>query len=127
MRRIPTIILACGLVLALSMPSRAGGRINGPFVGKHQDYQRAVATVILNRMLNTRYRSESGGVALLALRLDRSGTVTKTTLARSSGSPDIDSLARATVPVGFAFPPFPEGMEAREIDITVPLRFGARP
>jgi protein TonB len=84
------------------------GRLRS-WLERHKDYPRS-----------SRLRREEG-VAYLALTIDRSGTITKSNLAKSSGHPRLDeatlSIANRASPV----PALPEDYDGDSLTIVVPM------
>lgn len=74
-----------------------------------------------------RYCAPMGGVATVAFTVDRNGVVISSSIEKTSGLPNIDSLAIAAVPVGYNFPPFPADLKVAKLNVQVPLRFEASP
>ena len=97
------------------------------FQGPSQRYQLAIARLIYRQMEHKRYCAPVGGVATVAFTVGRNGTVIVSSIEKTSGLPNIDSLAMAAVPVGYNFPPFPPDLKVAKLNVQVPLRFEARP
>ncbi|WP_207539164.1 energy transducer TonB [Sabulicella rubraurantiaca] len=73
----------------------------------------------------SRYRREQG-VALVTFTMDRSGRVQGTRLARSSGSPELDSEATAVPLRASPLPAPPPELPGDPLTLTVPIRFHLR-
>jgi protein TonB len=66
------------------------------------------------------------GVVTLAFSLSRGGNVLSRRIVRSSGNPELDQEALATVQRAAPFPPFPPGMSQASVQLSVPIRFSLR-
>lgn len=66
------------------------------------------------------------GVATLSFSLSRSGGVLGRSIARSSGSSDLDQEVLAMVQRAAPFPPFPAAMAQGSVQLAVPIRFSLR-
>ena len=66
------------------------------------------------------------GVVTLSFTLSRSGAVLSRSIARSSGSSDLDQEVLAMVQRAAPFPPFPAGMTQASQHLTAPVRFSLR-
>lgn len=66
------------------------------------------------------------GVASVRFTIHRSGRVLSANLVRSSGHPDLDQAAVATVSPGTSLPAAPPALTQQTFTISVPLRFGLR-
>ena len=97
------------------------------FSGPMREYQIQLAKVLIVRGRNIGYRSPFGGVPVVSFIIDQSGIIEQSRLKQTSGSPYIDSLAMELVRAGTRYPPFPAHSPVSKMEITVPLRFLARP
>jgi protein TonB len=66
------------------------------------------------------------GVVQLVFSLDRSGRVTRSRVAKSSGSTVLDEEAMALVQRAQPFPPPPTELAGAYVDLSVPIRFNLR-
>ncbi len=66
------------------------------------------------------------GVVTLNFTLSRAGAVLGRSIARSSGSPELDQEALAMMVRAQPFPPFPAGMNQGSVNLSVPVRFSLR-
>jgi protein TonB len=66
------------------------------------------------------------GVAMVSFTLSRGGGVLARSLARSSGSSDLDQEALAMINRAAPFPPFPSSMPQASIHLSVPVNFAVR-
>ncbi|MCJ2045551.1 energy transducer TonB [Methylobacterium sp. J-078] len=123
------LILLAACILLMSAAGRLQARegFEPRFQGVSPDYQLTLARIIYRRMRSSGYRTLSGGVATVVFTVERSGTVSASTIKMPSGSPYIDALALAAVRVGSTFPPFPPDLKADRLTATVPLRFHSGP
>lgn len=68
----------------------------------------------------------SEGTPMVQFRLRRDGAVLEARLLRSSGDPELDAAALATIQRAAPLPPMPPDYPAPERDFTIPLRFSLR-
>ncbi|WP_342151710.1 energy transducer TonB [Methylorubrum sp. SB2] len=118
------IAAAFGLILALGpAEAREGRPAETPAFAA---YKARIALDILGRMHRIRYRSQTGGIARVRFRIDRTGKVAASEIHTSSGNPYIDRLAMEAVPLGSELPPIPAELGIPSIGVTVPLHFPPR-
>lgn len=70
-------------------------------------------------------RVKTGGVVRIHFTVQRSGLVTESGLASSSGNEELDQAVLTLIPAGSKVAPFPEGMDLPSLLVTTPLRFNA--
>lgn len=89
------------------------GRLRS-WLERHKDYPRS-----------SRLRREEG-VAYLALTIDRSGTITKSSLAKSSGHPRLDKATLGIANRASPVPALPEDYDGDSLTIVVPMVYKLR-
>jgi protein TonB len=89
------------------------GRLRS-WLERHKDYPRS------SRL----HREE--GVAYLALTIDRSGTITKSSLAKSSGHPRLDEATLGIANRASPVPALPEDYDGDSLTIVVPIVYKLR-
>ena len=90
------------------------------------DYNNTLRRSILSKISDSRYLSISGGTVVMAFKIERSGKIIESFLLKSSSDPHIDRAAMKVFTTGAQFPPFPEEMKARWLNISFPMRFPPR-
>ncbi len=104
-----------------SRQNSAGAAAGGNDPSALRAWQGALSSAIHGRMDRNAAAGTAGGVAVVRFTVSRSGQVTSSGLARSSGIGPIDSAALATV--RGSLPAAPSGVSVSNLSVTVPLRF----
>jgi len=90
-------------------------------------YTKELSNLIKTRMNQVNPMPRNGGVAIVSFKIDRSGQVSDTRVATTSGKTDVDVAAMAALYPGTKLIPFPENVTQNSLVITIPMRYSARP
>ena len=104
------------------------------FVGSTQvpsnalgSYTKELSSLIKTRMNQVTPMPRNGGVAIVSFKIDRSGQVSDTRVATTSGKQDVDVAALSALYPGTVLIPFPENVTQTSLSLTIPMRYSPRP
>lgn len=90
-------------------------------------YTKELSSLIKTRMNQVNPMPRNGGVAIVSFKIDRTGQVSDTRVATTSGKTDVDVAAMAALYPGTMLIPFPENVTQNSLVVTIPMRYSARP
>ncbi len=96
--------------------------------GARADYRAVIANWVERhkRYPDSVRRRHLEGVPVVRFQIGRDGTVVMCEVVRSSGRPEIDDAALATIRRADPFPEMPEGVDGASMTFTVPIEFVLR-